>query len=196
MYVPVRIILRIIRFLFHSHFDCDIPLGCDPSTFWCCWFCLKIYPSLMYLTQLSSPLNIIVDLWFIHYLTLTIFMLFGDTPSASKSSYFRLATTLESEVYEVSGGKNPFVCSSNTLYNLSVSGISPAAELSKILTFVPSKVSTCLCSSPSTAARCEYKCEYHLLFLIWPSNSFKWSCACLSAESSDMKIRIDTTNYT
>ena len=132
----------------------------------------------MYLTQLSSPLNIIVDLWFIHYFTLTILMFSGDNPSANRFSYFWLAPTLDSEVYEVSGGKNPFVCSSKTLYNLSVSGISPAAELSIILTFVPSKDSTCLCSSPSTAARCEYKCEYHLLSLIWPSSSFKWYCAC------------------
>ena len=173
MYVPVRIILLIIGFLLHSHFNRDIPLGCDPSSFGCCWFCLIIYPPSVYLTQLCSPLDIIVDLWFIHYFTLTILMLSGDNPSASRFSYFWLATTLERRVYELSGGKYPLVDNSKTSYKRSISGISPAAELSAILTFVPSKVSTCLCNSPSTAARCEYKCEYHLLSLMWPSSSFK-----------------------
>ena len=168
MYVPMKIILLIIGFFFDSNFNRNIPLGCDPSSFWYYWFCFEINPSSVYLTQLCSPLDIIVDLWFIHYLTLSILIASGDTPLAKSSSYFWAAPTLDNEVYEVSGGKNPDVCSSKTSYNFSVSLIFSVFAFGKF-----SKILTCLCSSPSTAAICWYNCEYHLLPEIIFSSSSK-----------------------
>ena len=41
-------------------------------------------------------------------------MFSGDNPSDNRFSYFWLAPTLDSEVYELSGGKNPFVDNSKT----------------------------------------------------------------------------------